>query len=545
VQTVVLAPDQKEDLMKSSYRFVALAAAASAVLAPAAAAGATPQPASSWATAIQVPGPGVRGMADIFSMSCASAGKCAAGGDYLPKLGTEGFVAVERNGQWGKAIEVPGLGALNKRHDAYTSSVSCAPAGDCAAVGNYNGRSGHQGFVTVERNGGWSKAIEIPGLAALNKGGAATVFSVSCVPAGNCAAVGNYADRSHHEQGFAADERNGRWAKAIEIPGLGALNKGGHAFISSVSCASSGNCAAVGSYSERSGHQQGFAANERNGRWGKAFRIGGLGAVDSVSCASAGNCGAGGGLFVISERNGRWGNAIQVPGLQALNTGGKAFTTSVSCGSAGNCAAGGSYRDLHHRGHAFVVSEQNGRWGNAIQVPDLSKLNLGGLVAGTNWVSCASAGSCAAGGTYTDGSGHEQGFVVSEQDGRWGNAIQVPGLVDLRHSGLMRPGRKLRGHRALPGQLRRPPHVRDQPERLELPQVSPVAGIRSVRRARRSAQSRVGATGGRNWQRLGARCPGTGYRPAGVAAASTARVAFLCARPAGTRPDCLEGGPAV
>jgi YVTN family beta-propeller protein len=41
-------------------------------------------------------------------------------------------------------------------------------------------------------------------------------------------------------------------------------------------------------------------------------------------------------------------------------------------------------------------------------------------------------------------------------------------------------------------------------------------------------------TDGRNWQRLGARCPETGYRLAGVAAASASRVAFLCARSAGT-----------
>ena len=34
-----------------------------------------------------------------------------------------------------------------------------------------------------------------------------------------------------------------------------------------------------------------------------------------------------------------------------------------------------------------------------IQVPDLWKLNLGGQAAGTGSVSCASAGSCAAGGT--------------------------------------------------------------------------------------------------------------------------------------------------
>jgi hypothetical protein len=31
-----------------------------------------------------------------------------------------------------------------------------------------------------------------------------------------------------------------------------------------------------------------------------------------------------------------------------------------------------------------------------------------------NSLSCPSAGNCSAGGTYLDGSGHQQAFVVSE-----------------------------------------------------------------------------------------------------------------------------------
>ena len=48
-------------------------------------------------------------------MSCASAGNCAAGGRYRDGGHLQGFVAGERNGLWGKAIEVPGLAALNAR----------------------------------------------------------------------------------------------------------------------------------------------------------------------------------------------------------------------------------------------------------------------------------------------------------------------------------------------------------------------------------------------------------------------------------------------
>src|SRR5262249_49185324 len=149
-------------------------------------------------------------------------------------------------GPWGTAIEVPGLGALNKGADAIdiagVSSVSCASSGNCAVVGYYRDQRRHdQGFVAVEKSGVCGTAIEKPGLGALNKGGDANVSSVSCASAGNCAAAGGYTDSAHHGQGFVAAERNGRWGMAIEVPGLGALNKGVVA-VSSVSCASPGNC---------------------------------------------------------------------------------------------------------------------------------------------------------------------------------------------------------------------------------------------------------------------------------------------------------------
>jgi hypothetical protein len=230
--------------------------------------------------------------------------------------------------------------------------------------------------VAVERNGRWHRAIEVPGLAALNTGGSVRIRSVSCASAGNCVAGGYYAHPTDLDlRGFVAVERNGRWIRAIEVPGLGALNTGGDAEVNSVSCASAGNCAAGGYYTVRhSGHNQGFVAAERNGRWIRAITVPGLAAlnkgdasVNTVSCASAGNCVAGGyyaalggdsGLqgFVAAERHGRWGTAITVPGLAALNKRDAAVFT-VSCAPAGTCAAGGYYTGRHHHSQGFVVSQ--------------------------------------------------------------------------------------------------------------------------------------------------------------------------------------------
>jgi len=92
----------------------------------------------------------------------------------------------------------------------------------------------------------------MPGLGALNAGGNGHVYSVSCASAGNCAADGYYTDAGYPadrgSQGFVADERNGRWGKATEVPGLETLNKTADASLFSVSCGSAGNCAAGGYY---------------------------------------------------------------------------------------------------------------------------------------------------------------------------------------------------------------------------------------------------------------------------------------------------------
>src|SRR5215813_7619968 len=128
---------------------------------------------------------------------------------------------------WGTAKEVPGTAALNRDGDAGIVSVSCASAGNCSSGGSYTDSSArHQAFVVSQIGGTWGTAIEVPGTAALNQGGFAVISSVSCGAAGNCSAGGSYATGPGHRQAFVASEKNGTWHKAIEVPGTAALNRG-------------------------------------------------------------------------------------------------------------------------------------------------------------------------------------------------------------------------------------------------------------------------------------------------------------------------------
>ena len=150
-----------------------------------------------------------------------------------------------------------------------------------------------------------------------------------------------------------------------------------------------------------------------------------------MSCGSAGNCSAGGfytdnsgrrRAFVVSEANGAWGTAQKVPPRPSTRAG-DAGINSVSCASVGSCSAGGSYTDPALAINGFWSSVRRaGTWGTAHQVA--AALNAGGNAV-INSVSCASAGNCTAGGFYAHASPVLQAFAVSETNGTWGTAHEA------------------------------------------------------------------------------------------------------------------------
>ena len=197
-------------------------------------------------------------------MSCASAGNCSAGGLYSDSSGHwQAFVVSQVNGTWGTAKEVPGTATLNADGAAETDSVSCATAGNCSAGGSYDDSSSfYQAFVVSQVNGTWGSAKEVPGTASNNGGNVGTALPVSCGSAGNCSAGGSYTDSSSHQQAFVASQVNGTWGNAKEVPGTAALNTGGDATIFGLSCASAGHCSAGGLYKDSSGHFQAFVVSQ-------------------------------------------------------------------------------------------------------------------------------------------------------------------------------------------------------------------------------------------------------------------------------------------
>jgi hypothetical protein len=343
-----------------------------------------PAATGTWGGAAIVPGlfsrPPQTFTASVSSVSCTAAGDCSAGGYYGYNPQSAAFVVDETGGRWAKARVVTGTAGYAQ---AIVSSVSCASPGNCSAGGLVATLARRpippnsppytsQAYVVNEKDGAWGTAEIVPGTRALNVGDNAGVGSLSCTAVGDCTASGNYESSprgaEENSEAFVVDERNGVCGTAHSVPCVSGMADADTS-VTSMSCASPGNCAAGGAYAGRSATlaQQAFIVNETHGIWGKAEEVPGTapGAakydseVSSVSCTSPGNCSAGGyddgtdawfrqqqtgRAFVVDETGGTWGTAREVSGLTALNT--NRYDTqvaSVSCVSATDCVAGGSF----------------------------------------------------------------------------------------------------------------------------------------------------------------------------------------------------------
>ena len=193
-------------------------------------------------------GPGA--LSVVTSIFCATATSCSAGGYYEVGDDDHPFVVDEKNGVWHKVIKISGAAALGPGD---TNAISCSAAGSCAAGGSYSDSSGHSHAFVVSKNGVWAASQKVG-----NLGDDGEVSTVSCAKGGSCSAGGSYTDAGGASQAFVVSEQSGVWQDAVEVPGTAALNLGGDASVWSIFCVGTGSCTAGGSYRDSSGTLQAF-----------------------------------------------------------------------------------------------------------------------------------------------------------------------------------------------------------------------------------------------------------------------------------------------
>jgi hypothetical protein len=372
-----------------------------------------------------LPGDGRRRMADgsarrrvMVVVAAAVAVVCAGlltGAGAAPAAAARAGAAGVR---WGRAEGLRGnpriTGSSGAGQDVTVSSLSCWSVNNCAAGGtfivpapNFSGVK-FRDFVVVERNGRWGRAEQLPGIPKYRD---STVSTVSCAARGYCVAGGKAylgPSRDTVGQAFVATLKHGRWQAAVPVRITKVPNNGGS--ISSVSCLAAGRCVAAGN-SELGA----FVTWQVKGVWRQpALSFAGLGGGrTSLSCWTPRTCVAARWL-TVTELHGVWRTAEVIPGVT------RPVATSVSCARDGYCAVGGYYPPpTQSTTGEFVATGRNGTWGTAVTWP--------GLTPSVVAVSCQSAGNCTAAGVQGPGMMGGPGWVVSQRNGVWGAPEPLPG----------------------------------------------------------------------------------------------------------------------
>ena len=388
-----------------------------------------------WAQAIEITAPANTGgspSASSYGVSCTSMGNCTAAGSFVDGSIRFPMVATEASGTWGQATTVAAPANAGANPGASFNGISCSSAGNCTAAGGYVDNSGNgQLMVATETSGTWAQATEVVAPADAVANPTASFNGISCSSAGNCSAVGDYINGSQNTQAMAATETAGTWAQAIHVGG-----PFGNSYdsLQGVSCSSVGNCTAVGyGVTFMPAYAVPVAATETSGTWADVASVAPPANANDfieahlfgVSCSSPGNCSATGGYvdrsgheqsMAAAETSGIWAQAVEIALPANAGSNPDAFLNGVSCSSAGTCAAAGTYVDVAANGLALVATETSGTWAQATEVVAPADA-VANPTASFNGISCSSAGNCSAVGDYINGSQNTQVMAATETAG--------------------------------------------------------------------------------------------------------------------------------
>jgi len=191
-------------------------------------------------------------------VSCATPGNCTAVGFFeFPVDGQddparEAFTMTSTEGVWELARPAVFEDDIqNELTYAGFNSVSCATPGNCTAVGYFRNSSGDkEAFTMTMTDGEW----ETPQPAVFeddiqDETPDTSLKSVSCASPGNCTAVGEFSADGDDTMAFIMTMTDGEWETAQPAVFEDDIqNELAWAWFESVSCASPGNCTAVGGF---------------------------------------------------------------------------------------------------------------------------------------------------------------------------------------------------------------------------------------------------------------------------------------------------------
>ena len=392
----------------ASLGSAAVAMAAGVALATSAGA-TTPPPASpTWAqgTGITLPTGGTSGL--LLGVSCTGGGFCVAAGQYqkTAKGGTLAMVITSNDGTiWNPAQALVMPKTAYKIPQAVAADVACTSATSCEVVGRFRyakskGKK-NNAFIADLTGSGWTQARTMALPANSAKVTNATLSQISCASKGNCGALGTYIDNKNDLETAAFIETNGTWNRGVPIvppANGGAL---GHQNVQpfGISCPADGACVAVGKYKTPAGDIEAFRSTYSNGTWAKAVEVG-------------------------------------LPGDAITGRNQQGDFHAVSCTTdTTNCFAVGNYRTavVAHSNAVYSLLETSGNWPTSGSVFHPAPAGVATPpVPQDNGLACTQAG-CVTVGFYSISGGGVGGLSDAYSGSptpTWQNAVQIPNPKD-------------------------------------------------------------------------------------------------------------------
>jgi len=410
-----------------------------------------------------VSSPSRTGTSGLDGISCLSASSCTAVGSSTATAKAPSKTLIETwNGSTWSIVPSPNNAS---GHPSYLSSVSCPTATFCVAGGSqaqvWNGSTWSIVYSLGEYSGaglsgvscpsassclvaGWSRdSNKIPHTVAYTWDGTAwaaapapqhqvledALSGVTCLSASSCTAVGSRTSGPFSSEltQTLAESWNGSVWSVVPSPSHFQNGAENYSTLAAVSCLSASSCTAVGNWEADTADNhavQSLVESWNGSAWSLVpspdkgtFTDGNE--LTGVSCVSASSCTAVGFYFpngfnneaktLVESWNGTKWSVVPSP-VEGVES----SLASVSCVSASSCIAVGSYVASEGDEPGPLAESWNGStWSVNLDSPDIGSLS---------GVSCVSASSCTAVGT----SGTNRTTLVESWDGSTWSAVTSP-----------------------------------------------------------------------------------------------------------------------